>query len=153
IKGASASGGGNSGGGDRVFENPQPGSFQSGIGVISGWACQAGQITIDIDGAPLQAAYGTRREDPRSWCGDANNGFGLLFNWNLLVNGAHTVRALADGQEFANVTVNVTRLGVEFLTGVGKSERLLNFPLPGTDIIVAWQQSQQNFVIARIDTV
>lgn len=153
IKGASASGGGNSGGGDRVLENPQPGSFQSGIGVISGWACQAGQITIDIDGAPLQAAYGTSREDTRSRCGDANNGFGLLFNWNLLVNGAHTVRALADGQEFANVTINVTRLGAEFLTGVGKSERLLNFPLPGTDIIVAWQQSQQNFVIARIDTV
>ncbi len=153
IKGASASSGGNIGGGRRFLENPRPGSFQSGIGIISGWACEAGQIDIEIDGAKTQAAYGTSREDTRSVCGDANNGFGLLFNWNLLGNGTHQVRALADGQEFANATVAVTTLGAEFLPGVGKSERLENFPLSGTDIIVAWQQNLQNFVIARVDAV
>jgi hypothetical protein len=153
IKGAGGSGGGNSGGNDRILENPQPGSFQSGIGVISGWVCQAGQVTVEIDGTPLQAAYGTSREDTRKDCGDADNGFGLLYNWNLVAQGTHTVRALADGQEFANVTVNVTNLGAEFLTGVGKNERLTNFPIGGTDIIVAWQQGLQNFVIARVDAV
>jgi hypothetical protein len=153
IKGAAESGGGNSGGDRRVLENPQPGSFQSGLGIISGWACEATQIAIEIDGMPTPAAYGTSREDTRKVCGDADNGFGLLFNWNLLENGPHTVRALADGQAFANVTVNVTTLGAEFLTGVGRNERLTNFPHPETDIIVAWQQSLQNFAIARVDTV
>lgn len=153
IKGASASGGGTSGGGRRLLENPQPGSFQSGIGVISGWVCEAGQIDIEINGTKTQAAYRTSREDTRKVCGDADNGFGLLFNWNLLGNGTHVVRALADNQEFADVTVTVTILGAEFLTGVGKSERLTNFPQTATDIIVAWQQSQQNFVIARVDNV
>jgi hypothetical protein len=47
------------------LENPQPGSFQSGIGVISGWVCEATEITIEIDGRPLQAAYGTTRDDTR----------------------------------------------------------------------------------------
>ena len=44
------------------LENPQPGSFQSGIGLISGWACTANRIDIQIDsGITLQAAYGTAR--------------------------------------------------------------------------------------------
>ena len=136
-----------------TLENPQPHSAQSGIGVISGWACKAARIDIEIDGAKTQAAYGTSREDTRPACGDADNGFGLLFNWNLLSNGTHRVRALVDGQEFANLTMTVTTLGAEFLQGVGKSERLENFPQPGTDVIVAWQQSLQNFVIARVDAV
>ena len=39
-------GGGNSGIAPRVLENPPPGSFQSGIGVISGFVCDANQILI-----------------------------------------------------------------------------------------------------------
>src|SRR5918992_2731893 len=88
-----------------LLENPQPASFQSGIGVISGWVCTATRVDIDFDNGAftLQAAYGTSREDTRGVCGDADNGFGLLFNWNILGDGEHRVRALADGVEFANV--------------------------------------------------
>jgi hypothetical protein len=153
IKGTTASSGGNRGGDRRRLENPPPGSFQSGVSIISGWACEATQITLEIDGVQTPAAYGTSREDTRSTCGDANNGFGLLYNWNRLSNGPHTVRALADGQDFATAIVNVTTLGAEFLTGVGRNERLTNFPQLGTDTIVAWQQNLQNFAIARVDTV
>lgn len=153
IKGPGQGGGGHRGGGRRWLENPQPGSFQSGIGVISGWVCEARHVAIEIGDLVLQAGYGTSREDTRRVCGDAENGFGLLFNWNLLDDGVHTVRALADGQEFARVTVTVTTLGEEFLTGVARSERLRNFPVAGTDLIVAWQQSLQNFVIARVDRI
>ena len=42
---------------------------------------------------------------------------GLLFNWNLLGDGIHTVRALADGEAFGRATFTVTTLGVEFLQG------------------------------------
>ena len=49
--------------------------------------------------------------------GRADVGFGLLFNWNLLGDGEHTVRALADGVEFARATFTVTTLGDEFVRG------------------------------------
>ena len=154
IRGATESSGGNSGSSPRILENPQPGSFQSGAGMISGWVCDADLIEIVFDDtSTFEAAYGTSRGDTIGPCGDADNGFGLLFNWNLLGAGSHTVRALADGQEFAHATVTVTTLGAEFLQDVGKHERLEDFPQVGTDVIVAWQASLQNFVIARVDTL
>ena len=46
------------------LDNPQEGSFQSGMGFISGWVCNASHIDIAIDeAATLAAAYGADRED------------------------------------------------------------------------------------------
>jgi hypothetical protein len=131
------------------LENPQPGSFQSGIGLISGWSCDAQQIDIEIDdGITFQAAYGTSRQDTMSTCGDADNGFGLLMNWNLFSDGPHTLRALRDGVEVAQVTFTVATLGLgEFPRGLSGSFTLQDFPHPGTDVVVQWQESRQNFVI------
>ena len=130
-----------------VLENPSLGSAQSGVGVISGWACEAGAIVIELDGTPLQAAYGTVREDTRPVCGDTDNGFSLLWNWNNLGPGAHTVRALLDGQEFANTTVRVRTFGEPFLRGVSGTFPLPNFPRAGEAKQLRWEQSLQNFVI------
>ena len=131
----------------RVLENPAPGSFQSGIGVISGWACEASRIEITFnDGPPVEAAYGTSRADTRGACGDANNGFGLLFNWNRLGDGTHTVRALADGVEFANVQFRVTTFGMEFLTDDLGAFRLQLDPLADMYLIVKYEKAQQAFV-------
>ena len=131
-----------------ILENPGPGSFQSGIGLFSGWVCDASQIEIEINDRPrLPAAYGTIRSDTAGVCGDTDNGFGLLFNWNLLGDGTHTVRALADGIEFDRATFTVTTLGTEFLTGVRKTERLEDFPTRGETVTLEWQESMQNFVI------
>ena len=82
-----------------TLETPSPGSFQSGIGVICGWVCEAEEVVIEINGQPWQAAYGTARADTKARCGDINNGFGLLFNWNLLGDGVHTLVVRADGVE------------------------------------------------------
>ena len=124
LEGASAT---SNGGG--VIENPQGRSFQSGVGVVSGWVCEADVVEIQFDGGtPTPAAYGTSREDTRPVCGDADNGYGLSFNWNLLGDGTHTVRALADGVEFASATFVVSTLGVEFLTGVSGGGAFENFP-------------------------
>ena len=150
ITTGSPASGGTSGSPPRVLENPQPGSFQSGIGVISGWVCDAGRIEIEFDNDTAnrwQAGYGTRRTDTQGVCGDADNGFGLLFNWNLLGNGTHTVRVLADGVAFANATVTVTTLGQEVLRGASKAVTLPDFPGVGTDSVLQWQEAQQNFVI------
>ena len=134
----------------QMLENPQPDSFQSGIGVISGWACEATQIEIAFDGgAPTTAAYGTSRGDTQSVCGDTDNGFGLTFNWNLLDDGEHTVRALADGVEFATVTVTVTTLGAAFLEGKDAHVFVNDFPEKGTAVQLKWQEAQQNFVITH----
>ena len=158
IQGGMGSSGGTSGVPPRVLENPQPGSFQSGVGVISGWVCEAEQVDIVFNAGTSQeqtvrAAYGTEREDTKDDCHDSNNGFGLLFNWNRLGTGQHTVSARADGVEFGSATFTVTTFDTEFLKNVGKHARLENFPATGTDIIVAWQESLQNFTIARLDNL
>ena len=141
-----------------VLENPPPGSAQSGVGIISGWVCDAERIEIVFNPGTdtemtFQAGYGTNREDTEGECNDINNGFGLLFNWNRLGAGIHTVQAKADGVEFGRALVSVTTFGEEFLRNVGKHARLENFPTTGTDLIVAWQQSLQNFTIARLDNL
>ena len=130
-----------------TLENPQPASFQSGIGVISGWACHTHELVIELAGTPVQAAYGTPRGDTQGACGDSDNGFSLLVNWNNLGPGTHEVRALADGVEFTRTTVRVTTLGEEFLRGVSGTFPLADFPQPGDTTVVQWDESRQNFVI------
>ena len=105
------SGGGSSEEPTGYLENPGANSFQSGIGVISGWVCEADAVEIAIDGETQAAAYGTPRADTVADCGDVANGFGLLFNWNLLGGGVHTVRAVVDDVELGRATVRVTTLG------------------------------------------
>ena len=95
----------------------------------------------------MPAAYGTPRGDTQGACGDSDNGFALLWNWNLLGDGEHTVRALADGVEFARTKVRVTTLGAEFLRGVSGTFPLADFPAAGQTTRIEWQESRQNFVI------
>ena len=79
--------------------------------MLSGWVCEAGVVEIELNGVPQEAAYGTERLDTAGVCGNTDNGFGLLFNWNLLRDGEHEVVALVDGVELGRATVTVTTLG------------------------------------------
>ncbi len=153
IRGTTDASGGNAGAPPRILENPQPGAFVSGIGAISGWVCDASKIEIEFDNDAAnrwQAGYGTQRLDTYGVCGDTDNGFGLLYNWNKLGDGIHTVRAFADGGEFASATVAVTTFGTEFLMGASGTFTVSDFPQPGVDVDLLWQQSQQNFVISGV---
>ena len=139
-----------------MLENPGPHSFQSGIGVISGWVCEAEAVTLEITPADgevveLTAAYGTERADTVGACGDTDNGFGLLFNWNLLGAGEHEVVALADGEEVGRAVVRVTTLGAEFVRGIAGECVVADFPTDGETVTLEWQESQQNFVITGVD--
>ena len=134
------------------LENPGAGSFQSGIGLISGWVCDADEVEIAIGAAGTQmAAYGTERLDTEETCGDTDNGFGLLFNWNHLGDGAHTVVAYVDEVELGRATVTVTTVGEgteeEFLRGVEGECVVEDFPMPVETVRLEWQQNNQNFVI------
>ena len=158
-----------------VLENPSQGkalSHVSGIGVFSGWACDAEEVLISIEGGEgtgvwrvlHKAAYGTLRLDTLEVCGDVHNGYSLLFNWNNLnINFFENLRHLAtvkdvsepltfslyvDGVKIAQTMVQVRTFGEEFLRGAPQTEYLLeNFPEEGKSAIVKWQETLQNFVI------
>ena len=127
-----------------------PNSFQSGIGVISGWVCTADTVEIELNGAVQAAAYGTERLDTQGACGDTDNGFGVLFNWNLLGDGEHEVVASADGTELSRTTVRVTTLGEEFVRDAVGECTVADFPHPGETVTLTWQESSQNFVITAV---
>ena len=134
------------------LENPGPNSFQSGVGLISGWVCDAEVVEIELNGAPQEAAYGTLRSDTEAVCGDIDNGFGLLFNWNLLGDGEHTIVAFSDGEEFGRTTFTVTTLGQEFVSDVPeRTVTIEDWPGSGETVTLEWQQSLQNFVITDME--
>ncbi|MDG4553906.1 MAG: fibronectin type III domain-containing protein [Candidatus Competibacter sp.] len=134
-----------------VLESPSAGAFvQSGVGLIRGWACQAGLVEISIDGgARLATAHGTDRPDTATVCGDRDNGFGLTYNWGEIGDGVHTLRAFADGVEFASVNFTVTTLGRPFLSGLRAQYTLRDFPNPGDSPQILWSEPHQNFVFIR----
>ena len=138
------------------LENPGPNSFQSGIGVLSGWVCEAEAVEIEIgtesgETERLVAGYGTERADTEEMCGDTDNGFGLLFNWNRLRDGEHTVIAYVDNVELGRATVRVTTLGYEFLRGAEGECVVEDFPRLGQSVLLEWQQTSQNFIITAVE--
>ena len=142
------------------LENPGPHSFQSGVSALWGWVCEAALVEIEIEtegGAVGQylAEYGMERLDTRDTCGDADNGFVLLFNWNLLGAGEHRVTALADGMELGRALVRVTTVGEgaqqEFLEGAMGECVAHDFPYLGQRTLLEWQQESQNFVITEVE--
>ena len=119
--------------------------------MLSGWVCDADTVELAIGTAGRQvAAYGTERLDTAGVCGDTDNGFGLLFNWNLLGEGEHEVVAYVDDVELGRATVRVTTLGEEFLRGVEGECVVADFPTLGETVTLEWQQSSQNFVITDV---
>ena len=136
------------------LENPQPGSFQSGIGLLSGWSCQGPTISNAIDGgAPLNVPYGSARADTASVCGapNTNTGFGLLLNVNTLGAGTHSAQLYVNGAAQGSPTPFTVTVPVgEFLSGVSKQVTVNDFPLTGETTTLIWQQSQQNFAIESV---
>ena len=136
-----------------VLDNPnsQTGEIQSGVYPIFGWKCDAGTLTIRFNGTTeVEAAYGTARGDTVGQCGDTNNGFSLLWNWNLLGVGTHVVEALDDGVVFDSVTVSVVTLGQEFPTGLSGTGlvTLSN----GQQVTVEWSEPRQGFILTGVSS-
>src|SRR5438445_10856459 len=80
-----------------TLENPAP-PAASGIGLISGWVCQASTVQAVIDGgAPIATPYGGPRADTASVCGRIHTCCGPLSHLNPLGDGNHTRAVVADG--------------------------------------------------------
>ncbi len=138
------------------LENPGPYALQSGIGALWGWVCEAERVEIEIETEQGEfawhtAAYGLERGDTLDTCGDTENGFVMLLNWNLLGDGQHTVTALVDGVELGRTTVTVTTLGQEFVEGAVGECVAEDFPHSGQRTLLEWRQNSQNFVITDVE--
>ncbi len=130
-----------------ALENPGNRSAKSGIGVISGWVCEADVVEVEIGTQRSPVAYGTPRGDTAAVCGDTANGFVTLVNWNLLGDGLHTLRLLVDGVPLGGATFIVTTFGQEFLQGVTHRAVVHDFPTPGAAAVIEWDEGVQNFVV------
>ena len=129
-------------------ETPTDGSIQSGIGVIRGWACDARSVEVSFnDLPPFALAYGTSREDTRTVCGDANNGYGGVFAFGLLGNGSHTMTTWIDGAAYETVEFQVNGLPDQFIEGLSAEYELSDFPSAGEMVLIRWSQPDQNFIV------
>ena len=135
-----------------VLEIPGNGTTVSGIGVISGWKCEAeGDITVSFDeGDPIPLVYGSDRGDTSGVCGDANNGFVAIWNWGLLSDGEHTAVVYDNDMEFASSTFSVVNFGQERVTGAAGECTIEDFPSMGESATFEWNESTQHLELAEI---
>ncbi len=139
------------------LENPSGGLFYSGVGVISGWKCEAnGELTVRFNGGEsIPLVYGSERPDvlDAGACASADVGFVAIWNWARLGDGTHTAVVYDDGVEFARGTFKTTRLVAdkEFVTGVSGRFRARDFPDPGVNVLLRWNQNVQGFVIEGVE--
>ncbi len=141
-----------------VLGIPSSGFTYSGVGVISGWKCEAtGPLTLHIyDEAmmlawdPIPLVYGTERTDVRDAgaCASAAVGFVAIWNWgNLGGDGTYTAVVYDNAVEFARSTFTVTTLGEAFVEGASGECTIPDFPAPGESARFAWNQTTQGLVL------
>ena len=135
-----------------VLGNPKDGASYSGIGVISGWKCEAeGTLTIVFngDGKHIPLLYGTERTDVRAngQCLDNNHdnvGFVAIWNWGDLGDGTHTAMAYDNGVKFAESTFEVITFGMDFLREAITQVSIPDFPTPGETTTFKWNEATQH---------
>ena len=144
-----------------VLESPADGATVSGLGFISGWKCDAGNITVkffDVGddgelsplGEPISPATQQSRADTRPACGIDDNGFIAQINWNFLGDGSHIAVVYDDEVEFGRATFSVGTLGDIFVTGAVGECTIEDFPLTGETATFAWNESTQHLELAEI---
>lgn len=132
-----------------ALENPALNSIESGIGVISGYHCTSKNISFRINGQDIgKAGTGTSRGDTQSLCGRSDTGFSLLFNFNLLEPGRHSLGMYADGQLVETRSFSALRsAGQEFAQGKSKTIVIHDFPQAGQSARLDWVTAKQAFVV------
>ena len=84
-------------------------------------------------------------------CGRADSGYSLLYIYNDLPPGSHTISVYADRQAFETRQINTVKSGGEaFLTGISKTATISDFPSSGRTATLQWSQAKQSFVITGI---
>ena len=137
-----------------TLDIPAPQTTLSGIGVISGWKCEAGELTIRFnDGPSLPLLHGAERKDvlDAGACPHANVGFVSIMNWGNLGDGYHTAVVYDDGVEFARSRFRVVMPREAFtsahVSGTCVSE---DFPEPGDESLFAWNRATQHMELVEV---
>ncbi len=135
-----------------TLESPAAGQTVTGVGLLSGWACNATTVSVRFDerGDRIPVPVGGSRGDTESVCGHTDTGFALLLNWNNFGAGDHTLELFIDGQLSTSRTVTVIDYGTSFLRGVTGTWVLDNWPEPDINTTVAWNEATQNIEIVAI---
>ena len=132
---------------------PSPHSTMSGIGVISGWKCEAGDLTVRFNGGePIPLLYGSQRPDVlrAGACNHDRAGFVAIWNWGELGDGTHTAVVYDDGEEFDRSTFDVVTTGEPFLRGAAGQCLVDDFPAPGEQGRFIWNQATQHMELAEV---
>jgi len=138
------------------IDSPLSSSVQSGtVAPPTGWICpRNGQITAQVDGGPtISFTEDRNRGDTAGPCGNSGNNAFIIadpWNWNIFGDGQHAIIFFDNGVQFASITFEVATFGTEFLFGPTVSFTMQNFPDPGADVEVSWDNAIQNFRITRI---
>ena len=76
-----------------------------------------------------------------------------IWNWANLDDGTHTAVAYDNDVEFARGTFKTTRLVADknFVTGISGRFRARDFPDPGVNVLLRWNQNVQGFVIEGVE--
>jgi hypothetical protein len=138
--------------GKALIELPSAGSTQSGIGLISGWACVADRVEMSINGgAKIKLSGESPRADLGPVCGHDRAGFGTLLNFNNLGNGSHTIQLYVKGVAIGEPTrFNVVVPIGEFARGLRKEVTVPDFPATGKSSVIDWREAEQNFGIKEV---
>ena len=142
---------------------PGEGTTLSGVGVISGWKCEAtGDLTVRFfaDGGAVSVAgsdtfpllYGSARPDVRDTgaCPDADVGFVAVWNWGNLDDGDYTAVVYDNGMEFDRSTFTVVTTGEKFLEGASARVSVRDFPRTGETATFEWNQSTQHLELVSV---
>ncbi len=133
---------------------PGPRSTLSGIGVISGWKCEAGDLTIRFNGGPpIPLLHGAERKDvlDAGACRHANAGFVTIMNWGNLGDGSHTAVAYDDGVEFARSRFRVVTPRYAMTPPHVQGECISDdFPEPGDQSRFVWNPTTQHMELAEV---
>jgi hypothetical protein len=134
------------------IENPSPGSTQSGIGLISGWACVADSVEISIDGGLHFKMQGEMsRADVKPVCGHDTAGFGHLINFNTLGAGEHSLQIFVKSVPIGAPTLfSVVVPAGEFVRGITREVAIPNFPISGKTTTIDWREAEQNFGLKNV---
>ena len=136
-----------------VLDVPTPHTTLSGVGVIHGWKCESGDLTVRFDGGPpLPLLHGSSRTDVRDTgaCPHAEVGFVSIMNWGELGDGQHTAVVYDDGVEFDRSTFDVVTTGEAFLRNAAGQCVVEDFPAPGEEARFIWNQATQHLELAEV---
>lgn len=160
-----------------ALEAPKQGSSYSGIGTLRGWAvAEEGidYVEIYVDDAFFQnAPYGGKREDVGNIYpeveGSDDSGYALAFNYSILSEGSHTIKAVAvtnSGRRIEKISsISVAKFHKDFIRAsdevnlnsascsVTDSEiSVIDALIDGRvyDVSMEWRSSDQGFEIYEI---